>query len=78
MAYIINKDDFKVEKKPKRIMLFGDSDTNKSKPKIDIIEYDDVYENKSLELSIDFEEYHDKVEFTIDTDMVIETIEKQI
>ena len=42
MAYIINKDDFKVEKKPKRIMLFGDGDTNKSKPKIDIIEYDDV------------------------------------
>ena len=76
MAYIINKDDFKVEKKPKRIMLFGNGDTNKSKPKIDIIEYDDVYENKSLELSIDFEEYHDKVEFTIDTDMVIETIEK--
>ena len=76
MAYIINKDDFKVEKKPRRVMLFGEGDINKSKPKVDITEYDDVYENKHLELAIDFEAYHDKVEFTIDTDMVIENIEK--
>lgn len=76
MAYIINKDDFKVEKKPRRVMLFGEGDINKSKPKVDITEYDDVYENKHLELSIDFEAYHDKVEFAIDTDMVIENIEK--
>lgn len=76
MAYIINKEDFKVEKKPKRVMLYGEGDTFRPKPLINIEEYEDVYENKSLEVSIDFKEYHDKATFTIDTDMVITEIEK--
>lgn len=77
MAYIINKDDFKIEKKPKRIMLFMEGDTFRPKPLVNIEEYDDIYANKALDLTIDFEEYHDKVEFEIDTDMVIEKIDKE-
>jgi hypothetical protein len=74
MAYIINENDFKVEKKPKRIMLFSEGDTFKPKPLVSIDEYDDIYENKTLELTVDFKEYHDKAEFDIDTDMIIEKI----
>lgn len=77
MAYIINKDDFKIEKKPKRVMLFAEGDSLRPKPVINIEEYDDVYENKSLDLTINFDEYHDKVEFMIDTDMVVEKIDSQ-
>lgn len=77
MAYIINEDDFKVEKKPKRFMLFMEGDTFRPKPKVDIEEYDDVYENKALSLSVEFQEYHDKVEFDIDTDMVITEMSKE-
>ena len=75
MAYIINEDDFKVEKKPKRMTLFCEGDSLRPKPLVNIDEYDDVYENKTLELSVDFKEYHDKAEFVIDTDMVIEKID---
>ena len=74
MAYIIKKEDFKVEKKPKRIMLFGDGDTFKPKPNINIDEYEDMYHNKKIELMIDFKEYQDKVNFNIDTDMVVDNI----
>lgn len=77
MAYIINEDDFKVEKKPKRFMLFMEGDAFRPKPKVDIEEYDDVYENKALSLSVEFQEYHDKVEFDIDTDMVITQMSKE-
>lgn len=77
MAYIINKDDFKVEKKPKRVVMFMEGDSARPKPLVNIEEYDDVYANKTLDLTINFEEYHDKVEFTIDTDMVIEKIDSQ-
>lgn len=74
MAYIIKKEDFKVEKKPKRIMLFGDGDTFKPKPNINIDEYEDMYHNKKIELMINFKEYQDKVNFNIDTDMVVDNI----
>lgn len=73
MAYIINAEDFKVEKRPKRIMLCMEGDRARPKPVVNIDEYDDVYENKSLELNIDFDEYQDKVSFTMDTDMNVET-----
>lgn len=76
LAYIINKSDFKVEKKPKRIKLFMEGDTKRPKPSINIEEY---YNNKighpSIELTIDFEPFHSKVEFEIDTDFMVETTE---
>ena len=77
MAYIINKEDFKVEKKPKRILLFTEGDTKRPSPTVDIDEYEgnNPLRYRSIDLRIGFEEYHDKVEFEIDTDMVIESIE---
>lgn len=75
MAYIINSEDFKVEKRPKRVMLCMEGDRSRPKPVVSVDEYDDVYENKSLELNIDFDEYQEKVSFTMDTDMVVETTE---
>lgn len=76
MAYIINEDDFKVEKKPKKIKLFMEGDTKRPKPLINIEEYyNDKIGHPSIELTIDFESFHDKVEFEIDTDFVIETTE---
>lgn len=78
MAYIINKDDFKVEKKPKRIMTFMEGDAKRPTPQVNIDEYDseNPLEFRSIDLSIAFEEYHDKVEFDLDTDMNVTSIEK--
>lgn len=74
MAYIIKREDFKIEKRPKRIMLFGEGDTFRPKPSINIEEYVDKYNNKKVEVIIHFNEYQDKVTFDIDTDIVIDNI----
>lgn len=78
MAYISNKEDFKVERKPKRIMMFMEGDAKRPKPTVNIDEYDvdNPLKNRSIDLTVSFESFHDKVEFTIDTDMNVETIEK--
>lgn len=76
MAYIINKEDFKVEKKPKRAKMFMEGDKKRPKPEINIDEYQNgKIGHPAIELTIDFKEWHDKVEFTIDTDFVVETTE---
>lgn len=79
MAYIIDKDSFKVEKRPKNIKYYLDEGNNKKKKvNVDIEEYDDEnLENRQLEIDINFEAFHDKVEFTIDTDAVIECCETE-
>ena len=74
MAYIINESDFKVEKKPKYASLFIEGDTNRPKPTINIDENDDSIENVSINMTIDFDEWHDKVEFTMEGDMVVDTV----
>lgn len=76
-AYIINKSDFKVERKPKRIMMFMEGDTKRPSPTVDIDEYENnSLEYRSIDLTIGLESYHDKVEFEIDTDMNVTSIEK--
>lgn len=75
MAYIIAKDDFKVEKRPKRFKLYGNDDMFGKNPSISIDEYEDKMENRSVELSIDFKEYNDKVKFTFDTNAVFTDME---
>ena len=79
MAYIINKEDFKIEKKPKRIMMFMEGDTKRPSPTVDIDEYttDNPLKYLALDLTVGLESYHDKVEFDIDTDMNVETIESE-
>lgn len=74
-AYIIRKNDFKVEKKPKNIKLFMEGDTRRPKPTINIEEYyTDKIEYKSIDMTIDFKELETKVEFDIDTDFVVTEI----
>ena len=79
LAYIIRPEDFKVEKFPKRHMfLFEGDDMVFKKPHVDIEEYydgEDNLENKNLDLTISFEPYKSKAEFTIDTDMRVTSIE---
>lgn len=70
MAYIINKEDMTIDRVPKRIKLFMEGDAIKKCPTVDIDEYyAENMVNKSLTVTINFKEYHDKVEFTMDTDM---------
>lgn len=74
-AYIIRKNDFKVEKKPKNIKLFMQGDTKRPKPIINIEEYyNDKVDYKYIDMTIDFKEAETKVEFDIDTDFVVTEI----
>lgn len=77
LAYIIHEEDIKVEKFPKRVHigLVGDKAKNK-KVKIDIEEDEDELKNQTIRLSLAFEKWHDKADFQIDTDMVIQKIDK--
>lgn len=77
LAYIIHEEDIKVEKFPKRVNigLVGDK-AKKKKVKIDIEEDEDELKNQTIKLSLSFEKWHDKADFQIDTDMVIQKIDK--
>lgn len=76
VGYIIHEDDIKVEKFPKRIHLGLVGEKKKNKVAIDIEECEDKLSNQTIKLSLNFEEWHDKAEFVIDTDMDIQEIEK--
>lgn len=76
VGYIIHEDDIKVEKFPKRIHLGLVGEKKKNKVAIDIEEGEDELSNQTINLSLNFEEWHDKAEFVIDTDMDIQEIEK--
>lgn len=76
LAYIIHEDDIKVEKFPKRVHLGLVGEKKKNKVAIDIEEGEDELSNQTINLSLNFEEWHDKAEFEIDTDMDIQEIEK--
>lgn len=76
MAYIISKDDFKIEKKPKRIKLFMQGDVRRPKPEINIDEFfNDKIGYTEIELTIDFQAFHTKTNFDIDTDFIVERTE---
>lgn len=75
LAYIIHEEDIKVEKFPKRLHL-GLMGDKKKKVKIDIEEEYGELTNQTIKLSLNFEAWHDKAEFEIDTDMDIQEIEK--
>ena len=77
LAYIIHEEDIKVEKFPKRVHIgfIGDKSKNK-KVKIDIEEDEDELKNQTIRLSLAFEKWHDKADFQIDTDMIIQKIDK--
>ena len=76
MAYIISEDDFKIEKKPKRIKLFMQGDVRRPKPEINIDEFfNDKIGYTEIELTIDFQAFHTKTNFDIDTDFIVERTE---
>lgn len=76
MAYIISEDDFKIEKKPKRIKLFMQGDVRRPKPEINIDEFfNDKIGHTEIELAIDFQAFHTKTNFDIDTDFIVERTE---
>ena len=76
MAYIISEDDFKIEKKPKRIKLFMQGDIRRPKPEINIDEFfNDKIGHTEIELTIDFQSFHTKTNFDIDTDFIVERTE---
>ena len=76
MAYIISEDDFKIEKKPKRIKLFMQGDVRRPKPEINIDEFfNGKIGHTEIELTIDFQAFHTKTNFDIDTDFIVERTE---
>lgn len=75
MAYIINKEDFKIERKPKRIQLSVEDDKRRI-PKVEVEDYqDENIVNPSVKIKITFEPYHERVEFVMDSDVIINTTE---
>lgn len=75
MAYIIEKNDFEIKKYPKRtnLSLSGDK-YKKNQPCVEIEEINNPLKNKTLNVNITFQPYHNKLEFEFDTDMNIEKI----
>lgn len=75
MAYIIENEDFEVKKYPKRVNLMLDGDEyKKNQPCVEIEEINNPLKNKTLNVNITFQPYHNKLEFEFDTDMNIEKV----
>lgn len=75
MAYIIEKDDFEVKKYPKRTNLSLNGDKyKKNQPCVEIEEIDNPLKNKTLNVNITCQPYHNKLEFEFDTDMNVEKV----
>lgn len=75
MAYIIEKEDFEVKKYPKRVNLMLDGDEyKKNQLCVEIEEIDNPLKNKTLNVNITFQPYHNKLEFEFDTAMNIEKV----
>lgn len=79
LGYIIHEEDIKVQKYPKRVNITTDYDRKhkRNKVNIDIEEGVDQLANQTITLTLAFEEYHDKAEFVIDTDFIIQDIERE-
>lgn len=78
MAYIIGKDDFKIERHPKRTKFFVGPDNGK-KPTVDIeeLETEELTEHPAISVNIGFKPWTEKVAFDIDCDMTVEKIESE-
>ena len=75
MAYIIEKDDFEIKKYPKRTNLSLNGDKyKKNQPCVEIEEIINPLKNKTLNVNITFQPYHNKLEFEFDTDMNVEKV----
>ena len=78
MAYITRREDFKVSKFPKKVMVFGEGLTPKKKKKVEVeIEEYPEFKNTVVEIVINFNPYVSKVEFEMDDDVTITEIRKE-
>lgn len=68
MAYIIGEEDFKISKFPKHASLYMQGDKKKKKVNVEIVDF----ENKQIDIRMDFNAYVNKIEYVIDTDVNIE------
>lgn len=75
MAYIIEKEDFEVKKFPKNkhIMLEGDK-FMKNLPCVEIEEYENPMKNKTINVNMTIQPYHNKIEFNFDSEMIVENV----
>ena len=75
LAYIIRKDDFKVERKPKRVMLFTEGYWGK-KPRVSIEESETEYENihQTADIKVNVDPWKSKVGFVFDRNMTVEDV----
>lgn len=75
MAYIIREGDMKVERVPRRYMMFMEGDHGK-KPSVDVEEYVlPGRQYRSADIDIEIKAWHTKVNFDFDTDMRVEEIQ---
>ena len=75
MAYIIHADDYRIDKRPKRIKLSFEGDTKNRYPKVEV-EPNEV-DNKSVDVLIKFPAYGRDAEFDFDMDMEVEKVETE-
>ena len=74
MAYIIREQDMKVERRPKRVLLFAEDDTGK-KPKINVEEYvKDGREHPGADIQVTIAPWKTKASFDFDMDMRVDEI----
>lgn len=77
MAYITRREDFKVSKFPKNVMMFNEGLTPKKKKKVEVeIEEYTELKNTVVEIAVDFAQYVNKAEFEMDDDVSITEIRK--
>ena len=78
MAYITRREDIKVSKFPKKVMMFGEGLVPKKKKKVEVgVEEYPELKNTVVEIAIDFNPYVSKAEFEMDDDVTITEVRKE-
>lgn len=76
MAYIMEKESFEVKRYPKTLNLVEEGDKFR-KVVVDIEDYDNEVQNKTMGLNIVMQPYYSNTTFTMDCEMVVEEIIKE-
>lgn len=76
LGYIIQKKDFKITKRPKRVRMLVEGISANKSPEIEVYEDDnDKIKNRNIEVVIPFKPYYNKCEFIFDTNMIVNKID---
>lgn len=78
MAYIIGKEDFKIERIPKRRSIHFKGESGR-KPTVEIedIETTELTEHPAVSVTVNFQPWHDKISFDIDCDVTVNDVETE-